>query len=434
MPSGKKSSSSSDPVKMARSALDLKDQLEQEALSDGIVIVPPATTAPQSNDITATYSKADVIRMISEQIANLQAETAKKQAQAMSVEAELELKRKKKELEKLNSDSGEQSSPTSSILSSLGGLGGLNSKQGVIKTILESIPPSERAKWIEDNKDLVQAALTGASSLPQKNNQNTAQHPQAEAVSLFSSMSKELREQIAFVLSLREMLSPGDRDSSSHIIDVVRELANQQQTMLQQQQNIMQQITQQFAQSISQITDIVRSLQSENQKALLELQARLVETQKEAYESKIQAERDLMEEKMHMLQEQVSKSQQDVKLPDNLLTVDKLPILKAMLADVGLQVSAQSNEAIAEQRRWDIEEKKLDLEREKILRQMELEEARHRRVADGLDVMKSLITASVEAKKIEKSMKEGGSDAAKKLLGAKTVQRAAPVSTGGGVS
>lgn len=423
IPSKDKKAIETDATQVIKSAMNLQAHVEDGEISGGISLPPLISAAPESPEAI----NASIISSIAREVIQREANKARNLARLSEIQSEIELaEAMKKKEELLRGGSQQQQQQSSSPLGAVASVIGGNTRSAIIKAVLDSLPADKRAEWIERNKELLADGQTPAQSSSSQH--QTQASTLTDVANLITALSREQREGLLWLLQVKDAITPQQQPQPSQaqsaptvnvIADLVRELNQQNREMLTQ-------LTSMFSDSVKQMQELVKEMQHESKSAMLELQQKLVEAQRELYETKSAAELQMLRERLDVLQRQSSS------VPEGVLTLKDLPMIKQMLSEVGLRVGAENAAAEEARRKWDLEEKKLELAHQREDRLMQLEQERLRKTSDALNLLRTVISTTMDASKIEKAFNTGGSKDAQKVIGRiKEVSSPATAGTGG---
>lgn len=315
-------------------------------------------------DMSSGSDSVDLIQTISNSIMGKTAMAAKNTADTMALDSEIELTKKRKELTDLKSPTAQ---PTGGF--GLSGLGG--GRSALVQTILAAVPENERAAFIRENRDMLLGSepangLLGLLNKPQQHTGGVS--PTMEAAALITAMGAEQREQALFQQRMLQQQTPPPVPAPAQPVGVVSqmELINLIKENNAANLAMMDKVTTQMTNIINGVQERFQSLTDKHREETMDMRKELLATQREAFEA----------DKAHLTAklEEIAASRSNVQP----LSLNDIPLLKQALGNAGMQVSTVGAAQQETTRKWDIENRKLDMAADERQRQydMQLEDKR----------------------------------------------------------
>lgn len=348
----------------------------------------------------------DLVANISRQIQMDEAERAQLIAKKGKLQTEMEVT----ELER---QKAEGSKPHQSSLPSNGLLGGFGSggRSAIVQTILQSIPEGERAAFVKENKDLLLSDASPASLMlaAQKSgggNGHSGGGP-AELAVLLNALGEQQERSILLAQRMAQQNTPTQAPVPAQppmdVLTIVKELNANNQSMITQ-------LTGAFTNSVNQMQTIVKQMQDDARQNSLNMQEKLIAAQQEAYQTRATADREKLEFQIEQLRQQGSAT------PSDMIPMAEVPKLLEMFKNqLGFNVSTITPDTERIQRQEAREDRKLEaeLEERRLARESELE--RQRRSTEMISLLKGVVPSALEAVRVERAVKSGGSESSRKL-------------------
>lgn len=354
----------------------------------------------------------DLVATIAQQISTKTARAAQNTAETMYLDSEIERKRKEKELNEVNNP--KQSHGSGSPVSMFGGFGS-GGRAAIIQSMLNSIPEDKRAEFVQSNKEMLlggesPAGLLGLLGKAQGNggNGHSGGFGPVEMAALITALGEESRQNMLMAQRMQPQQSQQQQPSNGvgqiEFVNLVRDIQAQNMQMINQ-------VTQQFAGLVSGIQQQFRDLQDKHTQDSMNLRQQLMDAQRESVEK----------DKGYLMQ-RLEELQSQPQTPANVLTLNHLPLIKQALGEAGMKVSTENAATEESRRKWDLEDRRLDIEREerdrayqRQIRHEELELAKANARASAFQGLVGLVGSAVQSAKVEKALKSGGSDVAKSV-------------------
>jgi len=345
---------------------------------------PNTTTKEKSNETDATKmikaaesldktmpvalgGDTDLIHAIGQQISSKTARAAQNTAETMYLDSEIEKNKKQKELDTMRDPP--KVSPHSTPM--FGGFGGGGGRNAIIQTILNSMPEDRRASFIEQNKEaLLGESNSGLFALAGKaqsqGNGGNGHSGGLETAALISAISEMQERSLLTAQRLLPQQPQSPAQPQQGQLGAV-ELITFMKDMQMNNMTMMNTMAQQFTQTMQSVQQGYRDIQEKHSAEINSMQSKVLDAQKES-----------IEKDKEYLMRQVEELRAQPNTPANVLTIQHLPVLKQMLSDVGMKVSTEGAAAEGDRRKWDLEDKKLDMSKEDKERawQLQLEERR----------------------------------------------------------
>jgi hypothetical protein len=365
--------------------------------------------------IPLSIGDQDVIGMISQQISNKTARAAQNTADTMLLESEIEKRKTAKVLNDLERPSQQTSSQPGSVLPGVGGLGG---RSAIVHTILNAIPPEKRAEFVQQNKDMLlsdssPSGLFGLLGKPQTSQSGGGGFGPLEMAGLITALGEESRQNMLMAQRMQPQQSQQSQNtqptgvvSQIEFVNLIRDMQSSNITMLQQ-------VTKQFSDLVGSVTQQFRDIDDKHKQDTMDLRRQLLDSQKEGFEKD-----------KEFLMRRIDELQQAPATPANVLTLNHIPLIREALGQAGMKLSTENAAQEGERRKWDLEDRKLDIaqareEREAARldreRENELEKTRLRNQA--LTGLAQIVGSAYQSKRVSTAIETGGSEAAKAISG-----------------
>jgi hypothetical protein len=365
--------------------------------------------------IPLSIGDQDVIGMISQQISNKTARAAQNTADTLLLESEIEKRKTERTLKDLDHSSQSSSQQSSSVLPGTGGLGG---RSAIVHTILNSIPPEKRAEFVQQNKEMLLAesspsGLLGLLGKPQTSQSGGGGFGPLEMAGLITALGEESRQNMLMAQRMQPQQPqqpqinqvPG-AVSQIEFVNLIRDMQASNVAMLQQ-------VTKQFSDLVGSVQQQYRDIDDKHKQDTMDLRRQLLESQKDGFEKD-----------KEFLMRRIDELQQAPATPANVLTLNHIPLIREALGQAGMKLSTENAAQEGERRKWDLEDRKLDMalareEREAARldreRENELEKTRLRNQA--LTGLAQIVGSAYQSKRVSNAIESGGSEAAKSIAG-----------------
>lgn len=265
-----------------------------------------------------------------------------------------------------------------------------------IASILDKLPEGDRKKWLEENKDTVLSAISGGfpavspfqrpvSRNDGNGNGNGHSSSLSEIAQLIAVMSAEARANQEYLRQTQAQMQPpqqGDSEMKMLLKTLIEFLIKQQTNNA----------TQSPAQNI------------QNEK-IASLEQRVIEAERQAFELKQQQLIDQFNKQFEIINAKINGVSAQATQLANLRTV----IDDANKA--GIPLATETPEQVEIRRKWDFEEQKLMLERQKLQMQHEASLAEQQARQASLGLVGSLFEMGTAALKLRSDAKKIGTSA-----------------------
>jgi hypothetical protein len=386
-------SSDTEPIKKIRSAEKLADDagidenvdLSSESIKEGEIDNEMMDLIKQQ----ITTSKHDVIRSSTK--------AARNEARKEEIESELALaalQKKQKELD----------SPTSRSAPIIGGLGG--GRSAMVLAALQSIPESERAEFIKNNRELIFSSDSSLSSLlgaTQKQPTSTGGgNDMLSVAALIQAMGEEQRRNALLQIELRkhdstaQPVAPQQNGTSmADIMSLVTTLTNANNSNLEK-------VLSTFTSSQQALTNEIKAMRETAATTQSNMEKQLLEARKELITKEMETRDKTMLDAINEL-----KQQRGI---DKGVPITQLPELLKNLEAAGMKFRAEDGVDKEVQLKYDLEHDKLDIAAAEAERRHEEEMARFESSGKKTDLLKDLIHGGLEATLFNKNVRKGGSE------------------------
>jgi len=384
IPQNKEKSNDTEATKMIRAADSLEKQMPVQLGGD------------------------DLIGAIAAQISSKTARAAQNTADTMLLESEIENAKKKSELDTLRSPP--KSVQPTPMFGGFGGAGSGGGRAAIVQTIINSIPEDRRASFIEQNKEaLLGESNSGlfalAGKAQQGNGGGNGHNDGLGTAALISAISEMQERSLLTAQRLLPQQQPQTQPQQGQLGAV--ELITFMKDMQMSQMQMMNNIANQFTTAMQSVQQGYREQQEKHSADLNLVREQMMAAQKESIEK----------DKLYLMQK-VEELQSQPTTPANVLTLNHLPMIKQALAGAGMEVSSATAMQEGDRRKWDLEDKKLDMSKEDKDRafQMQLEEkrleaekAKSRTAAFGALV--GLVAQAYNGARVSKALSNGSPNA-----------------------
>ena len=286
----------------------------------------------------------------------------------------------------------------------------------MLKTILDNLPEDKRADWIEKNKDFIMSPdASTAGLLGQFVQTQTKQAPQNNELStaaLIGTVGEESRQNQLLFLKMFEMLKNNTQPAQQPAATPGTEIITFMQKTMDTQNQMIQNMSNMFTSAIGKLTDQMKDERQQTQAALLASQKESLELQKQMQEEQLSSRMEMMNKELEALKSTAGR------LPSNVLTMDAVPGMLETLRRAGMDVQTKSAQDTLSEKQFELDKMKLEHEMQMQTLQMQNESARQNANAAKLNALVGLAQKGLEATRIDKAIKSGGSPSAQRAAGA----------------
>lgn len=339
------------------------------------------------------------------------ASQAKTMSDKSKVDAEIDYEETVKRKQQLKNAPVQPASPVLPSLSSVGSGG----RSALLQLLIQSIPEGQRKEFIEKHLELLVSTETSGRDLLSlfqggkgAQQQVPAGNGVLDAAAMMATIGAETRENLKFGMDVAKQQTPvAGVGSSTGNVDAVALI----KMITDSNEKIIAKVTEVFSTSITGMKDQFKEITDTNRTSILEMQKELLEARKALMDTK-ESERD------KAIAEALKKIEESRKIPNNVLTLDQVPMLtKQLEASLGLLVAPKGQKDIQVEKEYQLKNRELDIQENERDRQYNLEIARQQSNAVKMDLLKTTILGGLEKGLLKKSIETGGSPAAKMVSG-----------------
>lgn len=340
----------------------------------------------------------DFVSTMKNQIAYDEAERAANIAKSGKIESEMKIK----DLEK------QRAAPSQSGGVPVGGLlGGFGQggRAAIIQSILSSLPEAERANFVKENKDLILSDASPQALLAAMGKTQGGGHQSGmmEVAALITALGEEQRQNMLLSQRLNppreqpQQIQPSGAVTQIDLLTLLRDQNNQSIAMVKGMND-------QFIGAIKVMQEQVKAVQDESRISTLNLQKEVLS----AKEASFQKDQDRLLDKIEDLTKHANTT------PEDVLTLKHMPLIRQALGEIGMNVSSRNAMSEENSRKWDLEDRKLDIMTAREQREHEARMIAMQRQTALLGGLKEIVRgAGIDDVRVGKVLKEGGSEKAR---------------------